>query len=228
VPTISSETVSLSAEAAILPRVMLLIHNPFSTRLNNFGIWKEYLYRPSYDLDAFVSAEDLYRPHTSTIIAEQVQEDSEDFQMSTYTSKSAGLVVDWQNTGSSVKSNIEINCLVHEVILHPEFRLDDLKTFNVARENQKADMAEAKLPLLQSFQHADICIRIPSGSKLIAPRLVSIPGLYFCNLTSIIKEVFESPLSSMFHYTPFKMFRMRPDGKGNERIFSEMYDSDIF
>jgi len=24
------------------------------------------------------------------------------------------------------------------------------------------------------------------------------------------------------------MFRMRPDGKGNERIFSEMYDSDIF
>ena len=152
--------------------------------------------------------------------------------MSVYTNKTAGLVVNWQNTGSSVKSNNEINHLVHEVILHPEFQLNNLKTFNAAQENWKADMAnldsEAESRLLQSFQHADIWISIPSGSKDIAPCLVPIPGLYFHKLTSLIKDVFESPLSSKFHFTPDKMFRTRPDGKGNERIFSEMYDSDIF
>jgi hypothetical protein len=55
--------------------------------------------------------------------------------MSVYTNKTAGLVVDWQNTGSSVKSNNEINHLVHEVILHLEFQLNNLKTFNAAQEN---------------------------------------------------------------------------------------------
>jgi len=174
---------------------MLLVRNPFCTRPNNFGIWKEYLYRPSYDPDAYVSAEDLYRPHTSTIISEQVQEDSEVSQMSVYTNKTAELVVDWQNTGSSSKSNNEINRLVHKVILHTEFRIDQLKTFNAARENQKADLADTKSPLLQTFQHANIHISIPSGNKDITPCLVSIPGLYFRKLIVLIKEAFEkSPL----------------------------------
>jgi hypothetical protein len=127
--------------------------------------------------------------------------------MSAYTNKSAGLLVDWQNTGSSAKSNNEINCLVHEVILHPDFRLDEVQTFNAARENQKADMAEEKSPaMLQTFQHADIQINVPSGNKDVAPSLFSIPGLYFRKLTTLIKEAFESPLSSMFHLTPFKMY----------------------
>ncbi len=148
--------------------------------------------------------------------------------MSAYTNKSAGLIVDWQNTGSSVKSNNKINCLVHKVILHPDFQLDKVQTFNVARENQKADMAEAKSPVLQAFQHADIHINIPSGNKDTTPCLFLILGLYFRKLTTLIKEAFEGPLSSIFHITPFKMYRTRPDGTGNERVFSEIYDSDIF
>jgi hypothetical protein len=127
--------------------------------------------------------------------------------MSVYTNKTAELMVNWQNTGSSSKSNNEINCLVHKVILHTEFRIDQLKTFNTAQENQKADLANAKSPLLQTFQHADIHISIPLGNKDIAPRLVSISGLYFHKLTALIKEAFESPLSSKFHFTPFQMYR---------------------
>jgi hypothetical protein len=202
-----------------------LVQNPYCTPPNNFGIWKEYRYRPSYDPDAFVSAEDLYRPHTSTIVANQVQE--EQLEASAYTNKSTALLVDWQNTGSSAKSNTEVNRLVHEVFLHPDFQLDEVRSFNAVQENQKADLAEAKSPLLQAFQHADIHITIPSGNKDVSPRSFSIPGLYFRKLTTLIKDSFESPLSSMFHFTPFKMYRTRPDGKDKERIFSEMYDSDI-
>ena len=152
--TASSETANLSPEPAILPHITLFVQKPFHTLPNNFGIWKEYRCRPSYDPDAFLSAEDLYRPHTSTIVTGQVQEE----EMSVYTNKSTGLLVDWQNTGSSAKSNSEINCLVHKVILHPDFWLDEVQTFNVGQENQKANMAEVKSPVLQAFQHADIHI----------------------------------------------------------------------
>ena len=102
-----------------------------------------------YDPDAFISAEDLHRPHTSTIMVKQVQK--EQLESSLYTNKSAVLIVDWQNTRSPAKSNVEVNHLIHNIILHPDFQLDQLCSFNVARENQRADLAEAESPLLNTF-----------------------------------------------------------------------------
>jgi hypothetical protein len=140
-------------------------------------------------------------------MAKQDSDQEEQLETSVYTNKSAALVVDWQNSGSTAKSNYEVDRLVHEVILHPDFQLDQLQSFNAARENQKADLAEARSPLLEAFQHADICITVSSGNKDALPRSFSIPGLYFRKLTTLIKNSFESPLSSMFHFTPFKMYR---------------------
>jgi hypothetical protein len=116
-----TETASSSSQAPILPRIVLLVHNLFCTPPNTFGIWKEYHYRPSYDPDAFVSGEDLYRPHTSTIMAKQDSDQEEQLETSVYTNKSAALVVDWQNSGSTAKSNYKVDRLVHKVILHPDF-----------------------------------------------------------------------------------------------------------
>jgi hypothetical protein len=82
-----------------------------------------------------------------------------------YSSKSSELLLGWQNTGSSGKSNEEVNHLVHTVLLHPEFCFDNLQSFNATCKNQKADAAEEQLPFLCSFQHTDIYIKVPSGSK---------------------------------------------------------------
>ena len=159
----------------------------------------------------------------STIVTKQVHEEEE----SVFTNKSTRLLIDWQNTSSSAKSNNEITHLVHNVILHPDFWLDKVQIFNAAWENQNADMAKAKSPVLQGFQYTDIQINIPSGDKDLNSSLFTIPGLYFHKLTMLIKDTFESPLSSMFHFTPFKMYHTQPDGT-NEHVFSEIYDSDIF
>jgi hypothetical protein len=129
--TVFSETANLSLEPTILPHITLFVQKPFCTLPNNFGIWKEYRRCPSYNLDVFLSAEDLYHPHTSTIVTRQVQEE----EMSAFTNKSTRLLIDWQNTGSSAKSNNKINHLVHEVILHPDFWLNEVQTFNVGWEN---------------------------------------------------------------------------------------------
>ena len=47
-----------------------------------------------------------------------------------YSNKTTELLMNWKNTGSSQKSDVEMNRLVHEVALNPEFDLEDLKKFN--------------------------------------------------------------------------------------------------
>ena len=186
------------------------------------------MYRPSYDPDAFVSVDDLYRPRTSAIIPDDEEMHSEPDYSAHYSSKSAELLSDWQNTGSSAKSNEEVNRLVNEVLFHPEFQLDTLRSFNATRENQKVKAAEERSPFLCSFQHANIDIEVPSGSSDVPARAFTIPGLYYRKIVGLIEDVFKSRMSEQFHLTPYKLFRKLGNGKDKERVYSEMYDSDVF
>ena len=62
-----------------------------------------------------------------------------------------------------MKSDAEVNHLVNDVLLDPNFKLEDLQGFNVARENQQSNTEEKKSPFFDSFQTADIDIEVPSG-----------------------------------------------------------------
>lgn len=204
----------------------LIVRNRFQTAANGFGLWKEYLYRPSYDPDALISAEDLYHPPASTIITDN-DSDKQDVS-SGCSNRSIELLLGWQNTGSSAKSDDEITRLVHGILYHPDFRLAELEGFNARRENHKADTHREKSNFLKPFQRATVNIKVPSGSRHIASQSFPIPGLYYRRIVDLIKEAFENPVSMQFHLSPFKLFRKHPDGKSNERVYSEMYDSDIF
>jgi hypothetical protein len=205
----------------------LIVQNHFRTSTNAFGLWKDYRYRPSQDPNAIILPEDLYHANTSTS-STIIHERHETEVSSPYKSKSIELVIDWQNTGSCAKSNEEINRLVRDVLRHPDFRLDDLEHFNAARENRKADATEENPLFLLSFTCANISIDVPSGSKHSSPRSFSIPGLYYRKITCLIQEAFESPISRHFHLSPFNLYRKHPDGEANERVYSELYDSDVF
>ncbi|SRR6266851_6804 len=136
-PAISTVAVTMLPPDAEVPMisqhhsVSLIVLNQFQTAANNFGLWKDYLYRPSYDPDAIVSAEDLYHPHISAILPQRVQKE----EASLYTNKTVELLLTWQNSGSSAKSNDKLNRLVKEVLYHPEFKLDELLMFNATHEN---------------------------------------------------------------------------------------------
>ncbi len=195
-PAISTAAVTMPPPDAEVPTisqhrsVSLIVLNRFQTVPNNFRLWKDYLYRPSYDPDAIVSAEDLYCPHLSAVLPQRVKEE----EVSLYTNQTVELLLDWQNSGSSAKSNDELNRLVKEVLLHPKFKLNELLKFNAMCENQKADATEEQSQYLQGFHHADIVIEVPSSSKDNAPQLFSIPSLYYCKITALIQESFENPL----------------------------------
>jgi hypothetical protein len=219
---------STPTETAVIPHVLrLIVQNQFRTSPNAFGLWKDYRYRPSQDPDAFILPEDLYRPNTSadSTIDPGLQHEME--ASSPYKTKSVELVMNWQNTSSSAKSNEEINWLVRDILHHPDFRLDKLVHFNAACENRKADTADEISPFLQSFTHANISIDMPSGNHS-PPRSVSIPGLYFRKLTTLIQDAFQSPISRHFHLSPFNLYQKHPDGDTDKHVYSELYDSDIF
>ena len=83
--------------------------------------------------------------------------------------------MNWKDSGPSTKSDSEINCLVDEVLLDPDFNLKDLRGFRAARENHRTDMADENSPFLDLFQTATIEIEVPSGSKEVPPAKFSIP-----------------------------------------------------
>ena len=179
---------SAPPEIAVIPRVLrLIVWNQFQTRLNAFGLWKDYLYRPSQDPDTIIMAEDLYCPGPNTSMDSTIDLGLHETEVpSPYKNKSIKLVIDWQNSGSCAKSNEEINRLVHDVLHHPDFHLEELEHFNVAYKNHKVDVADSEEnpSFLLSFMHTNISINMPSGSKLTPSRSFSIPRLYYRKITS--------------------------------------------
>jgi Plavaka transposase len=206
---------------AALPRLRLIVRNRLRTATNSFGLLREYLYRPSFEPDSFVREEDLHRVGGSDPVF--IPPPS---PFPVHRNESVEMLMNWKDSGTSTKSDTEINRLVNSVLLDPNFKLEDLKGFNVARENQRSDAAEKKSPFFDSFQMADINIEVPSGTSGILPGTFSVPGLVYRKLTAVIQAAFSSPLASHFHLSPFKLFHRSPNGE--ERVFSEVYNSDAF
>jgi hypothetical protein len=200
----------------------LIVRNGLRTSTNSFGLLREYLYRLSFDPDFFVPEEDLRRVGGADPVFILPPSPS-----SAYRNESVEMLMNWRDSGTSTKSDVEVNRLVNGVLLDPNFKLEDLQGFNVARENQRNDAAEKKSPFFDSFQTADINIDVPSGTSGIPPGTFSVPGLVYRKLTAVVQAAFSSPLASHFHFSPFKLFHRSPSGE-EERVFSEVYNSDAF
>jgi Plavaka transposase len=207
---------------AALPRLRLIVRNRLRTATNSFGLLREYLYRPSFDPDSFVPEEDLHQVGGTDPMSMPPPPPTP-----VHRNESVEMLMNWKDSGASAKSDAEVNHLVKDVLLDPNFKLEDLQGFNVARENQRNDAAEKKSPFLDSFQMADINIEVPSGTRGVPSGTFSVPGLLYRKLTAIIQAAFSSPLAFHFHFSPFKLLHRSPSGE-EERVFSEVYNSDVF
>ena len=130
-PTASTSSSALAHEAT---NIQHALWNPFHTIVNNFGLWKECLYCPSHDSDALISPEDLYRPHISAVIPELDRPEIDEPCLSS--NKTVDMLLNWQHDSSPGKSNEDLDTLVHDILLHPDFDLRELKSFNAACENR--------------------------------------------------------------------------------------------
>ena len=214
-----------------LPMVYLIVTNPLTTALNTFGIFRKYLFHPSYDPDSVVDPGDLSNltthalPSPSLAPSKTNQEPPWPFRnMSTWR------LTKWMNTRSWLKSEGEVNRLVNEVLNTPDFHAKDLQNFSAHQANGCLDAAEKTNPLDDNFQVASVTIEVPTGepSDSETSRPYSVPGLHYRKLLNVIKAAFQDPLSRHFHLTPFSLIHRSPVTGVEQRVYSELYHSDAF
>ncbi|KIL62599.1 hypothetical protein M378DRAFT_12683 [Amanita muscaria Koide BX008] len=210
-------------------RVTLIVHNRLQTAANLFGIWREYLYKPSYDPDSFVDPADLYSC-LQTLPPSMTDHVCMPPSPSAATPKpSVSLLLNWQLTVSDLKSNAEITRLVKEVLLSSQFSLEDLEGFNADREHRRLANADSRSPLLDNFREVSVCISVPSGSRDIPPKAFPIQGLHYRPLMAVLHAAFIHPLALKLHYSPYKLYCDKAGTSAeSERVFCEAYDSDVF
>jgi len=205
----------------LLPRIRLIVRDSMRTMVNAFGLWRQYLHRPTFDPDHMVPPDDLASGTGS------LETHSPVTVMTSPKNVSVDLLLEWQNTGSELKSNAELNRLVN-VLHHKDFSINDLKGFDANRENRRWDQQDEKSPALKGFQETCVKINVPSGDKNVPSTILDVPGLHYRKLTSVIRSAFASPLASKFHFTPFKLFHQPSGSEAPERVYSELYNSDAF
>jgi hypothetical protein len=130
---------------AALPCLCLIVSSRLRTAANFFGLLHEYLYRPSFDPDSFVPEEGLHRARGTDSVFILPPSPSP-------VHRNESVEMNWKESGTSTKSDAEVNCLVNGVLLDPYFKLKDLQGFNVVRENQWSDAAENKSPFSTLFK----------------------------------------------------------------------------
>jgi hypothetical protein len=220
----------------LLRRVILHVRDIMRSAANTFGLLREYHHRPSYDPDEHVTPEDLANfstgdnsnpndsPHTVHLLPPWPFEN-----MSKY------LLMNWANSGSTQKTEAEITRLGREVLASPDFKLEELGSFNAHRENQRMDKAFTA-PSDTPFTHdgwkeVKVDIEVPVASRTKPPppsRTFSVPGLHFRSLVEVIKVAWSENVAKQFHLSPFKRIHVHPETKVETRVFDEVYTSDVW
>ena len=213
------------------PMIYLMVTDPLKTITNSFGLFRQYLFHPSYDPDSLVDPGDLSNIVTPTPPSlPSVSKEASHSPPWPFANMSIWRLMQWMNTGSNSKSEGEVNRLVDGVLNASDFRAEDLHNFSAHRENGRLDTADKTRYLEDSFQATSVTIEVPSGepNNLSAPRTYSIPGLHCRKLLSVIKAAFQGPLSRQFHLTPFSLIHQSPITGEERRVYGELYNSDEF
>ncbi|KZT08265.1 uncharacterized protein LAESUDRAFT_649821 [Laetiporus sulphureus 93-53] len=154
----------------------------------------------------------------------------------------------WGNTGSNLKSNKELNQLVHDVILADDFNPDDLHGFRALKELSRLDSTDSGDSFFSAsagWRKYSIKIPVPKEKVKLpeenAPTF-EVGDIYMHRLVDIIREVCEDPDEKMYNWRPFKEFWQCPKDDSctsrgssvdqmpaeteNVCIYSELYNSD--
>lgn len=149
-------------------------------------------------------------------------------------------LMSWFYQSSNTKSISEINSLVNDVLLAPDFQPEDLVGFNAATENARMDThrecsSSNELPSPLSFgdQWIKSMIEIPvpcegfqHASEADAPRFKV--EIHHRKITEVIKSAYSEPAARKFHTFPFKAYWKPSEDLPEERLYSESFTADVW
>lgn len=151
-------------------------------------------------------------------------------------------LMDWFYSGSNLKSLTELDRLVTDVILAPDFKAEDLKEFRGSREAKHLDDyrvgMSASAPSSTRFSPDDGwiegCVKIPlpcenvaQTSEAEAPQF-NVEGVFYRRPLSVIQAALSDVSADNNHFIPFKNYWTPSEDHPPERIYSELYTADAF
>ena len=220
-----------------LRRVILHVFDSFRTSVNQFGIGREYRHRPTYDPDAFVSADQLsnFRPDSNPEPSDTEASSSPKPPPWPWQNMSIWRLMTWMMTGGNQLSQAKVTGLVKEVLSAEDFSIQDLNGFSAHTEMAHFDSSEASLDDNDIFRRdgcretaAEILVptrgKNPSGNG----QPFTVPGFQYRPLTAVIRAAFSEAASKWFHLTPFKRFWTSPVTGQEQRLYDELYTSDAW
>lgn len=226
VPTMPSNS---DSNTNIVRQVILIVCDRLVTAKNLFAIWRDYPERPSADPDSHITLEELSNLYHGHLQSQALFESKTQHPSHwPFLNGTVHGVMQWLNNRQMAKSEAETTKLIHNVILSPNFNPDDLVGFDAHCENQQLNKAVSESALRTQFTESSVNILIPSGASHIEGKTFEVPALLHRDLTSVIREAFESPLTQLYHYFPFELFQKSHRSGKEDRIYGEIFTSDAF
>jgi hypothetical protein len=147
-------------------------------------------------------------------------------------------LVNWFYTGSNTKTLTELDRLVHDVILHPEFKQEELIGFRAAREAQLLDnikdkaLAESLFSSASGWHETSVNLSVPfervkNLSEDKAPKF-EVRKLHYRRIVEVVKAALSESDTESFHFFPFKTYWQPDEDSEPQRIYTELYNSNAF
>ncbi|KAK1235189.1 hypothetical protein PQX77_001594 [Marasmius sp. AFHP31] len=225
----------------------------FISEPNNAGLYRIHRYhRPLNDIELGESTSDPSRcpdrafgPQSGVRnIPEEPVTTTEPPSFYPHPNPSIGHLMRWHHGSALMKSKADLDRLVREVLLQPDFTTNDLVGFSAQRETDRVYLhphstsdpdGKSSVPL--PFQNHDgwvkgeVKISLPRARNHVnesdAPTLTVTEAWHQMPYDVIRKEMSE-PYSADFHLKPYKLFYKHPADLSHpiQRVYGESYTSD--
>ena len=138
------------------------------------------------------------------------------------------ILIHWFCSGTGQKSTADVQRLIDEVILHEDFKAEDLQGVKLAQELKKLDTFESSLEG-QGWKRGSVKISVPCPKNKVPEDEAmefEVDGLLYQDLTAIIKDACQDQVAEPFHTTPFREMWRSTEDAPPIRLYGEAYTSD--
>jgi Plavaka transposase len=219
-----------------LPRVVLNVWERVCTPQNIFGLWREYLGRPSYVPDTALP-EDEWALGVKASPATHPKPGSEGYRSSfwPFPNISQFLLGNWYiNSPSRERSGRDFDSLLH-VIQDPRFDPTELARFSHRQLHHVLDSIDNGAEILPGElngldgwkRNTSVTIQVPEGKKwwtCAKGKSFQIPGLHHRSICSIVRKVYST--ATDLHFTPFEWYHQPLDSAmPKQRVWGDLFCS---
>ena len=225
----------------------------FETTVDDYGFFRRYHFKPARDVDSEQSADTLV--DSPSIAPSEVHEGSSIYAtpirafrhtvsdalqktldwFHPFQNPTIFRLVHWAYTGSTTKSHLEIQRLVKEVLLAPDFDSEHLWTFHISHQEKlldKAILTEESLAA-QGWIEDTIEIALPKEGVQYASMedvpTLKIEGAWRRPIAPITEAICKDPrLAKGRQFNGYELWHKDPVTGDTERVFGEIFTSDAF